>query len=245
MLAGPDSTLETMITAVATTLHALDAAAEVDVDLTKEDRKFLAAQRKKLGARLPALLAAKRAIEDYDLSDGLRLQARVELGDVVLDRGVSTGRNRAKLGLGARDASSVVHVFGPTVATLTKEKVALEPTKVLEAVSRLDDVSTFSERAGIAKDLTSRAKTQQGCLDDRDAGDVKRGKLVSKAVVLVSDVAHDLAAVHAALSGQFTRQKEYVNAFFYDTRSPSPKPTKSVPTNTTAVAASDGAAKTA
>ncbi len=221
MLAPPDSTLPTMIAAVATTLNALDAASEIDVDREKDDKKFFAAQRKLLAAYLPKLIAANRAIEDYDLGEGSRLQARVEIGDVVLDRGISVGRKRTALALVSKTGLGVEHAFGRTLATLTKEKIAIEPHKTLQAVDRMDQLPAFPERAAIAKDLTGRANTQQGCLDDRDAGDQKRAKLVSNGLKVVNDAAHQLASIQGALAGRFTRQRDYVAAFFLDVRRPS------------------------
>ncbi len=64
---------------------------------------------------------------------------------------------------------------------LTKEKIALEPQKVLEAVTRLADLPDFTERNAVGKDLTKRATQQQVCLDDRSKGDTARAKLVSTA----------------------------------------------------------------
>jgi hypothetical protein len=216
MLAAPASTLETMVRAVAFTVHALDAAAELDLDRTAADRKFFASRRKPLSALLTQLVAANRAIEDYDLNDGIRLQTRVEIGDEVLDRGVSDGNARTKLALKNKAGLGADHVFGSNVATLIKEKIAVEPTKVMEAVGRLKDVPDFAERAGIAKDLTKRATQQQACLDERDKGDLARAQLVSAGVKLVVEAAHALAALKGALDERFPRQRDYVGAMFMD-----------------------------
>ena len=216
MLAGPDSTLETMARALADTIHALDAASELDLDRSAADRKFFATRKKALAPLLAQLITAKRAIEDHDLDEGSRLQTRVEIGDQVLDRGVSDGNARTKLALKGKAGLDATHVFGKNVATLTKEKIALEPTKVLEAVGRFDDVPDFPERKGIAKDLTKRAEQQQACLDERTKGDTARAKLVGAGIKLVVDGAHALAALKGALDERFPRQREYVGAFFMD-----------------------------
>jgi hypothetical protein len=216
MLAPPDATAATMCDALADSIHSLDAAAELDLDRTADDRAFFTARRAKLTPLLAALVAAKRALEDHDLGEGSRLQARVEIGDKVLDLGVSAGNARAKLALGKASGLGAAHVFGKNVATLTKEKIALEPRKVLEAVARLDDVPDFPERAGIAKDLTARAAQQQACLDERDSGDAARAKLVSACVKLVVDGSHALAELKGALAERFPRQRDYVSAFFMD-----------------------------
>jgi hypothetical protein len=233
MLAGPDSTIETMTYAVADTMHALDAAAELDLDRSSADRKFFAAKRKALAPILTKLLAARRAIEDHDLGEGSRLQTRVELGDQTLDRGVSDGNTRTKLGLKGKTGLDASHVFGKNVATLTREKIALEPKKVLEAVGRLADLPDFSDRAAVAKDLTKRANQQQTCLDEREQGAAVRAKLVGTGVKLVVDAAHALASLKGELDARFPRQREYVAAFFTDVAprraapaaAPEPEPT--------------------
>ena len=216
MLAGPDSTLETMTHAFADTIHALDSASELDRDRTDDDRKFFADRKTLLGPLLSQLIAARRAIEDHDLGDGSRLQMRVEIGDQVLDRGVSDGNTRTKLALKGKPGLEPSHVFGKNVATLTKEKIALEPAKVLEAMGRMADVPDFPEKPAIVKDLTDRAAQQQTCLDAREKGLAARNKLVSTSIKLVVDCSHALAALKGALDERFPRQREYVAAFFAD-----------------------------
>jgi hypothetical protein len=85
-------------------------------------------------------------------------------------------------------------------------------------------VPEFPERATIAADLTTRADQQQGCLDDRDEGDVARAKLVSAGIKLVLDAAHALAATKGALDERFPRQRDYVAAFFLDVAPARTKP---------------------
>jgi hypothetical protein len=162
MLAGPSSTLATMAQAISTTMNALDAASELDLDRSDEDRKFFAARKALLAPYKAQLVTARRVIEDHDLDVGGRLQVRVEIGDQVLDRGVGDGNTRTKLALKGKPGLEASHVFGKNVATLTKERIALEPQKVLDAVDRFKDVPEFPERATIAADLTSRADQQQG-----------------------------------------------------------------------------------
>ncbi len=53
-----------MIGAIADSTHALDAAAELDLDRNDADRKFFAARKKTLAPFLTKLVAAKRALED-------------------------------------------------------------------------------------------------------------------------------------------------------------------------------------
>jgi hypothetical protein len=216
MIAGPTSTLATMADAVTTTMDAFDAASDLDLDRSNEDRQFFAARRALLVPHKAQLVAALRAIEDHDLDIGRRLQVRVVFGDQVLDRGVVDGNARTKLALKGKPGLEASHVFGKNVATLTREKLALEPQKVLEAVGRMDDLPDFQERAGIMADLTKRSNRQQSCLDERADGDLARGKLVSTGIRFVLEAAHALAATKGALDERFPRQRDYVGAFFLD-----------------------------
>lgn len=216
MIAGPTSTLATMADAVTTTMDAFDAASDLDLDRTPEDRQFFAARRALLVPHKSQVVAALRGLEDHDLEIGRRLQVRVEFGDQVLDRGVGDGNTRTKLGIKGKSGLDASHVFGKSVATLTREKLALEPQKVLEAVGRMEDLPEFAERAAIAADLTKRAKRQQSCLDERSEGDIARGKLVSSGIRLVLEAADALAKTKGALDERFPRQREYVAAFFLD-----------------------------
>jgi hypothetical protein len=223
MLAGPTSTVATMAQAVSTSINALDAASALDLDRSDEDRAFFAARKVLLLPYKSQLVAAQRAIEDHDLDVGSRLQVWVEIGDRVLDRCVGDGNTRTKLALKGKAGLDATHVFGKNVASLTKEKIALEPQKVLEAVARLGDLPDFAERATIAADLTQRASQQQDCLDDRDDGRAARDKLVSAGIKLVLDAANALAALKGALDERFPRQHAYVAAFFLDVAPARPK----------------------
>ena len=216
MIAGPTSTLAIMADAVTTTMDAFDAASELDLDRSNEDRQFFAARRALLLPHKAQLVAALRTIEDHDLNIGRRLQVRVVFGDQVLDRGVVDGNARTKLDLKGKPGLDASHVFGKNVATLTREKLAIEPQKVLEAVGRMDDLPDFAARSVIAADLTMRAKRQQACLDERTDGDAARAKLVSTGIRLVLEGADALAKTKGALDERFPRQRDYVAAFFLD-----------------------------
>lgn len=214
MIAGPDSTIATMKRALAYSVRAFEAAADLDFERTDEDRAFFDEQKAGLAALLAALMAHGRAIEDHELNVGSRLQTRVEMGDLVLDRGVSDGNARTKLALKTQSGLGAAHVFGQRVTSLTEEKLALEPQKVRLAAARLDDVPDFPERAAIAADLVRRADQQQACLDERAAGQEARAKLVGTALRLVLDAAQALASTKGALDMRFPRQRDYVRTFF-------------------------------
>ena len=216
MLAGPESTAETMIYALSESLHALDAASELDLDRTPDDRGFFGARKLLLAPILTKLVAAERALEDHDLNEGSRLQVRVVIGDEVLDRGVRDGSARTKLALRGKPGLDATHAFGKNIADLTGARIAVEPRLVREAADRLDDLADFPERGAIAADLQKRAGQQQTCLDEREAGKAKRAKLVTAVTKVVMEGADALAALKGALDERFPRQRDYVAAFFLD-----------------------------
>jgi hypothetical protein len=219
MIASPSSTLATMAEAVGTTMDAFDSASDLDLDRSDDDRLFFAAKRALLVPHKAGLVAARRIIEDHDLDIGRRLQVRVVFGDQVLDRGVVDGNARTKIALKGKPGLEASHVFGKNVATLTREKLAIEPQKVLEAVGRMEDLPEFPERAAISADLTKRANRQQAALDERSSGEIARARHVSAGIRLVLEAANALAAIKGALDERFPRQRDYVTAFFLDVTS--------------------------
>jgi hypothetical protein len=99
MLAGPSVPARLMRKAIYRTIAALDVASEIDIDRTQEDRDFFAAEKAKLQPVAAKVNAAISALETFDMVEGQMLQARIELGDEVLDRGVRAGNARTKLGV--------------------------------------------------------------------------------------------------------------------------------------------------
>ncbi|MBI4614855.1 MAG: hypothetical protein HY720_14685 [Planctomycetes bacterium] len=216
MLAGPDSTLDTMKKAVWFTIHAFDSVAEIDIDRTPEDKKFFLEEKAKLEPFAPKLKTAAGAIEDHELGPGMRQQARVELGDAVQDRGVRDGNAKTKAALRNKPGLPASHVFGRRVSELTEEKLRLEPQKVLQAAGRLEDVPDFPEKPAIKADLVKRATKQESLLAERDKGWTDETQLDSAAVRLRAEAADALARAKAALDGRFPRQRGYVSSFFLD-----------------------------
>lgn len=216
MLAGPDQTIDTMKKAVAYTIAALDAASEIDIDRTEEDRTFFAAEKEALEPVLTGLTTAKNQLDDFDLGLGLRYQVRVVLGDAVLDNGLRVNNSKAKMGLKNASGLGADHVFGARVDVLTGEQLRLEPTKVLAAADRLDDVADFPGKAEVKADLTARATKQEELLQARETGYGERNKLKSNQVRVVADAADALIRCKAALEGRFPRQRAYVSNFFAD-----------------------------
>ncbi|MEW6736753.1 MAG: hypothetical protein AB1489_36020, partial [Acidobacteriota bacterium] len=96
MIAPPNTTSETMLRAIAYTIAALTAAAELDIDRSDEDRNLFTAERTGLETLMDKLIAADQALNNHLLKESVRLQTRVLLGDAVLDRGVRAAKQRMK-----------------------------------------------------------------------------------------------------------------------------------------------------
>lgn len=217
MLAGPTSSLHVMCKAIARTCNTLDAAASVDIDRSAEDRAFFAAEATKIKPLRDSLLSQRRTIDHYNLGAGDLHQTSVELGDEVLDRGVREANTRTKLGLKGKMGLGADHAFGNRIDELTTAPHRQEPALVRAAISRLDDVPDFEEKAKIKSDLMARVELQEGLLAQRDNGHLQLAKLESDAIKLVVDAANALAQTKAALDGRFPRQRAYVSRFFLDT----------------------------
>jgi hypothetical protein len=198
------------------TIAALDAASTIDIDRSKDDRDFFAAEKAKLEPVAQKVTTALAAVEAFDITEGVKLQAHVELGDQVLDNGVRAGNARAKLGLKGKSGLDSTHVFGERVNDLVDEPLHVQPAKVLAAAERLDDLPEFPDRSAIKADLIARADQQEKLLAARDAGDLKRSKLASAAVAAVVEGALTLLQTKAALDSRFPRQRKYVASFFLD-----------------------------
>ncbi|APR77128.1 Hypothetical protein A7982_02475 [Minicystis rosea] len=209
--------------ALGRSIGALAAAREADIDRSDVERAFFLAEQQKLEPLALELRDAHVALEAFDRGPGEILQARVEIGDEVLDRGVRTGNARTKVALRGSTGLDATHVFGNRVDDLTGAAITLEPGLVLAAVSRFDDVAEFPEKNALKQDLAVRAKQQDTFLKERDAGESERVKLQSAAVRLVVEAALALASLKGALDQRFPRQRKYVETFFLDV---APKRTK-------------------
>lgn len=216
MLAGPDATVWTMRRAIAQTLVALGVAGEIDTERTAEDKVFFEEQAKKLAHHPGDLQGAQAAIEAFDLGPGRLNQARVELGDCMLDRSVSVGAARTRMELKRQSGLGADHAFGENISAIVKAKLRIEPGLVLDAATRLDDLAAFDGRDAIKQDLVAHAEKQKALLADRDASDQELTKLKSRATKLVAEAADALAATKGSLDQRFPRQHGYVAAFFLD-----------------------------
>lgn len=224
MLANRESTANTMLRALATTLGALDAAADVDVDRSDEDRQFFAAERDALQPRFDALNKADQDATTHAHLVALRKQARIVVGDAVLDRGVSKAKARMKVELrDTKEPKGADHVFGVDVGDIINAERAEEPNLVLQAVARFAKVPDFAGKTQMAADLTARAKKQQQCFTDRAEAAVIEAQLDSALTKAIEDAAGALYGLEKRLLERFSYETRYVKAFFLDIAPSKPK----------------------
>jgi hypothetical protein len=205
-----------MIRALTFTSAYLDAASDFDSDRAPEDRAFFASQKTVIESALKNLLAADQAFQEQR-RESARLQARVLLGDEVLDRGVRSTKTRMRVELKTKQAEGPDFVFGPNVDEIVDAEMRLEPSLVLRALDRFDQIADFPDKASLKKNLEDRALQQQKALDDRDAGDMKEAQLWSVLVRAVADGSDALYSLEKELLKRFRRERQYVRRFFLDT----------------------------
>jgi hypothetical protein len=222
MLASSNATISLMRKALARTAMALEIAAEIDATRTDDDKKFLANTRQRILPLLEEAITIEEALETYDEGDGLRFQARVELGDAVLDEGLRNGKSKTKALLRGQSGLGAEHVFGDDISEMTDAPVAQEPELVLTALLKMVDLPKFPGREELADELTALANKQKQILQERNVGTTTRTTLSSTATRIVVQGADLLASVKGDLDSRFPRQKKYVSSFFLDV-APTPK----------------------
>lgn len=234
MIAPEDSTAETMLKAISTSMAALDGAAALDVDRTEEDRLFFATERDTLKAQFDILHKADTDARTHSLLVAPVEQACVQIGDAVLDRGTSQGKARMKVELKTSSMpDGADHVFGNDVSEITSAKMADEPGLVLDAVAKFGQVPDFAGKKEMAEDLTARATRQTKNFSDRRAAAVKEAELQGAVEMAVKTSSQMLYRLEKRLLDRFPRQVRYVKAFFYDVTPAKKKattPTELVPT---------------
>jgi hypothetical protein len=217
MIAPEDSTADTMLKAVSTSIAALDAAATLDVDRSDEDRAFFATERDTLKGQFDVLSKADTDARMHLLLVALVEQARVQIGDAVLDRGTSQGKARMKVELKSSTMpDGADHVFGSDVSDITGAKMAEEPGLVLDAVAKFGQVPDFAGKSEMATDLTVRATQQTKNFNNRRAAAVKEAELLGAVELTVKACSQALYRLEKRLLDRFPRQTKYVKAFFYD-----------------------------
>ncbi len=221
MIATQDSTPDTMKWAIAYTLAALHAAAEIDRDRTDDDRAFFRAECAALEPLGQRVTDSAAAVERHEYSEGVRAQVRVEVGDAVLDRGVRDAKSRMKVELktssmpGGED-----HVFPVNVRDITDAAKSAEPGLVRQAVARFGQVPEFHGKAAMRDDLAARARTQQDNLDAREASDLDVTTLKAALRLAIRDSADALYRLEKRMLERFPRDTTYVRKFFYDVAAP-------------------------
>ena len=206
-----------MLRALAHTLGALAAAAELDVDRTDADRQFLTAERDTLQPLFDDLFKRDRAATEFDLLQARPKQARVVVGDAVLDRGVSKAKARMKVEL--KDSAmpnGADHVFGKDISEIINAERAKEPAIVLQAVAKLGQVPDFTGKPAMEADLTGRATRQKQNFVDRDEAEVSGTTLDGAVKLAVAAGADALYRLEKRLLERFARETRYVKAFFLD-----------------------------
>ena len=158
MLPGRDSTAETMLKALAYSVGALDAAAELDVDRTPDDTTFFTTERDALHPLFDGLFLADQALAKHRLLTTQPLQSRVIVGDAVLDRGVRAAKARMKLELKTTATpDGADHVFPSDISDITDAERRVEPTLVQQVIGRFPQVADFPGKTAMKKDLDGRA----------------------------------------------------------------------------------------
>lgn len=229
MIATRESTAETMLRALAHSLGALDAAIALDVDRSPEDHAFFTAEKASLQTTFDTAFAADQALTKHLLLVSEAHQARVEVGDTVLDRGVRTAKARMKLELkGTSMPDGADHAFPSDISEITDAERRVEPSLVLQVTARFPAVPEFAGKAAMKADLEGRANRQNQNFADRDAAEVTEAALdsaLTQAIVAGSDALYRL---EKRLLERFPRERVYVRAFFYDVRPTSKRAQKPV-----------------
>lgn len=213
MLANKNSTARTMLRALAHTSNALDAAMTLDIDRSADDRAFFQAEKTSIAGFFDALEAADRALVLHQLKEEHKAQARVEVGDVVLDRGARRGKKRVSLEASVQQADVI---FGEDISEIVDAERHIEPTLVLECVARLHQAAGFTGKSDLVTDLTTRAQQQAQNFSQRTAIGLVTTALENTLDQAIEAGADGLYKLEKRLLERFPREKVYVRAFFWD-----------------------------
>lgn len=220
MIAPTTATAETMKRALAYSIAALTAASELDLDRSDDDRAYFGRERDALIPFLKDVRAKDRTVEDDELDNGVRLQARVSLGDAVLDRGVVDGKERMKIELKRTDPDAADQTFGKRITDTTRAPILAEPSLVSAIIARLEHAPDFPRKATIRTDLEKRMKQQNTCIQERSAGEAQTVALRSSLTQSIRLSSDALYGLEKRLLERFKRDADYVRKFFFDISSP-------------------------
>lgn len=214
---GATAASERVLGELATSIGALTAAIEMDVDRTDEDRAMFTSERTTLQTHFDKVYAADQAVTRHLLLVKMPQQAAVIVGDHVLDRGVRAGKARMRLELktsampGGED-----HVFPSDISEITDAERRVEPNLVLKAVAKFDQVPEFNGKAQVKADLEGRANRQQEAFKQRDAGDTAADALEGALDRAVTEGEEALFVFEKHLEARFPRDGKYVASFFME-----------------------------
>ena len=229
MLAPPDSTSDTMLDALATTLCALLVAVDIDVDRTPADRAFFSENHAALTAHYAAVEAAELALRKHEHLVQKRRQLAVVLGDQVLDRAVRAGKARMKLELRLTAPDAAEQVFSAEVAEIVDVEMKTEPNLVLEAAAKFSLVPDFAGKDALKADLEARAARQTLSFTERSQAEITKTGLRGEVERAVSAASDALYGLEKRLLARFVREKKYVKTFFLDVSPPRKKGAEAPP----------------
>lgn len=213
MLATKDSTARTMLRALAHTSNALDAAITLDIDRSDDDRTFFQTEKTTIDALFHAVETADRAVSLHELKEEHKAQARIEVGDVVLDRGARRGKKRVTLETNLKTADDI---FGEDISEIVDAERHVEPTLVMECVTRLEQAAGFTGKNDLVTDLKTRSGQQAQNFANRTAVNLVSAGLETTLTNAIENGSDGLYKLEKRLLERFTREKIYVRAFFWD-----------------------------
>ena len=213
MLANKDSTSPIMLRALALTSNALDAAFALDVDRTADDQAFFRNEKALVDRAFDDVYAAAQAVQVHDLRESRKHQARVVVGDAVLDRGVRAGKKRVTLEKGLEVADTI---FEKDINEIVGAERHVEPQLVLQCVDKLVAAADFRDRDAVVNDLKGRAERQIDNFALRTAAERVEASLDATLEAAISGAADVLYTLEKRLLERFPRDKVYVAAFFLD-----------------------------
>lgn len=213
MLAPKDSSSSTMLRALAVTCNSLDAAITLDIDRSDADRAFFQAEKVIVDGLFEKVEAAHRAAFLHNFREQQKYQARIVIGDAVLDRGVRRGKKRVSIETNSETAD---RIFGEDISEIVDAERQVEPALVLQCVDRLIANAEFVGKTVIIGDLSARADKQTKNFKDREAAERVAANLDNELTNAISEGADALYTLEKRLLERFPRDKSYVRAFFFD-----------------------------
>lgn len=213
MLANKDSTAPTMLRALALSINALDAAINLDMDRTADDKAFFQAEKSILEKNFDDVANAEREVSLHELRERQKHQARIVVGDAVLDRGVRAGKKRVTLETNLENADKL---FGADISEIVDAERHVEPKLVLQCIDQLAKTPDFNGKAALIADLTTRVSNQVKNFADRESAERTEADLDSTLGDAISVAADALYGLEKRLWDRFPRDKVYVRAFFLD-----------------------------